>query len=121
MCGRSVTRSRIELPGPWYLRDRSVATRVFLHADAVGLLFARFRGDHRRTNGHTALAQENTVIANVSIGEPLGYECVRQARPLQAAGTGESIALRVVSAKRPVPADEKSCLHFALCGARPRC
>ena len=27
------------------LRDRSVATRVFLHADAVGLLFARFRGD----------------------------------------------------------------------------
>ena len=60
--------------------------------------------------------REKTVIAHVSIGvrnndrgkpfydaalEPLGYG-------------RESIALWVVSAERPVPADEKSGLHFCI-------
>ena len=68
------------------------------------------------------------MIAHVSIGvrdidrskpfydaalEPLGYKCLRQARTLFGYGYGrESIALWVVSAERPVPADEKSGLHF---------
>jgi len=68
------------------------------------------------------------MIAHVSIGardidrsksfydaalEPLGYKCIRQARTLTGYGYGpDSIAFWVVSAERPVPADEKSGLHF---------
>ena len=68
------------------------------------------------------------MIAHVSIGvrdvdrsksfydatlEPLGYKCIRQARTLIGYGYGrDSIAFWVVSAERPVPADEKSGLHF---------
>ena len=68
------------------------------------------------------------MIAHVSIGvrdvdrskffydaalEPLGYKCIRQARTLIGYGYGrDSIAFWVVSAERPVPADEKSWLHF---------
>ena len=68
------------------------------------------------------------MIAHISIGvgdvdrskcfydavlEPLGYKCIRAARMLTGYGyCRDSIALWVVSAKRPVPADEKSGLHF---------
>ncbi|MGA7265002.1 MAG: VOC family protein [Stellaceae bacterium] len=68
------------------------------------------------------------MIAHISIGvsdvdrskrfydavlEPLGYKCIRAARTLTGYGYGcDSIALWVVSAERPVPADEKSGLHF---------
>jgi catechol 2,3-dioxygenase-like lactoylglutathione lyase family enzyme len=68
------------------------------------------------------------MIAHVSIGvrnidrskhfygaalEPLGYECLRAARSLLGFGYGrDNIALWVVQAERPVPADEKSGLHF---------
>jgi catechol 2,3-dioxygenase-like lactoylglutathione lyase family enzyme len=45
--------------------------------------------------------------------EPLGYKCLRAARSLLGFGYGrDSIALWVVQAERPVPADEKSGLHF---------
>jgi catechol 2,3-dioxygenase-like lactoylglutathione lyase family enzyme len=45
--------------------------------------------------------------------EPLGYRCLRAARTLLGYGYGrDSIALWVVQAERPVPADEKSGLHF---------
>jgi hypothetical protein len=70
------------------------------------------------------------MIAHVSIGvrdidrskrfyeaalEPLGYKCLRAARTLQGYGYGrDSIALWVVQAEHPVPADEKSGLHFCL-------
>jgi catechol 2,3-dioxygenase-like lactoylglutathione lyase family enzyme len=73
------------------------------------------------------------MIAHVSIGvrdvdrskffydaalEPLGYRCVRAARTLVGYGYGaDSISFWVVSAERPVPADEKSGLHF--CFAAP--
>ena len=73
------------------------------------------------------------MIAHVSIGvrdidrskrfydaalEPLGYTCLRVARSLLGYGYGrDSIALWVVQAERPVPADEKSGLHF--CFAAP--
>jgi catechol 2,3-dioxygenase-like lactoylglutathione lyase family enzyme len=73
------------------------------------------------------------MIAHVSIGvrnidkskrfydaalEPLGYKCLRAARSLLGYGYGrDSIALWVVQAERPVPADEKSGLHF--CFAAP--
>jgi catechol 2,3-dioxygenase-like lactoylglutathione lyase family enzyme len=73
------------------------------------------------------------MIAHVSIGvsnidrskrfydaalEPLGYKCLRGARSLLGYGYGrDSIALWVVQAERPVPADEKSGLHF--CFAAP--
>jgi len=73
------------------------------------------------------------MIAHVSIGvsnidrskrfydaalEPLGYRCLRAARSLLGYGYGrDSIALWVVQAERPVPADEKSGLHF--CFAAP--
>jgi catechol 2,3-dioxygenase-like lactoylglutathione lyase family enzyme len=73
------------------------------------------------------------MIAHVSIGvsnidrskrfydaalEPLGYKCLRAARSLLGYGYGRnSIALWVVHAERPVPADEKSGLHF--CFAAP--
>ena len=68
------------------------------------------------------------MIAHVSIGvsnidrskrfydaalEPLGYKCLRAARSLLGYGYGgDSIALWVVQAEHPVPADEKSGLHF---------
>ena len=73
------------------------------------------------------------MIAHVSIGvrnidrskrfydaalEPLGYKCLRAARSLVGYGYGrDSIALWVVQAERPVPADEKSGLH--LCFTAP--
>ena len=44
---------------------------------------------------------------------PLGYNCIRAARSLVGYGYGaDSISFWVVSAKRPVPPDEKSGLHF---------
>ena len=68
------------------------------------------------------------MIAHVSIGvrdidrskrfyeaalEPLGYKCLRAARTLLGYGYGrDSIALWIVQAEHPVPADEKSGLHF---------
>ena len=68
------------------------------------------------------------MIAHVSIGvsnidaskrfydaalEALGYKCLRAARSLVGYGYGrDSIALWVFQAERPVPADEKSGLHF---------
>src|SRR5438270_10840217 len=72
------------------------------------------------------------MIAHISIGvreverskrfyaavlEPLGYKCIRAARKLTGYGYGrDSIAFWVVSAERPVPADEKSGLHFCFRG-----
>ena len=68
------------------------------------------------------------MIAHVSIGvrnidkskrfydtalEPLGYKCLRAARSLVGYGYGrDNIAFWVFQAERPVPADEKSGLHF---------
>ena len=55
--------------------------------------------------------------------EPLGYKCLRAARSLSGYGYGrDSIALWVVRAERPVPADEKvgSALLFYRCGRRRR-
>ena len=68
------------------------------------------------------------MIAHVSIGvsnidaskrfydaalEALGYKCLRAARSLVGYGYGrDSIAFWVFQAERPVPADEKSGLHF---------
>jgi catechol 2,3-dioxygenase-like lactoylglutathione lyase family enzyme len=68
------------------------------------------------------------MIAHVSIGvrdldkskhfydcalAPLGYRCLRPGRTMLGYGYGrDSIALWVVSAERPVAADEKSGLHF---------
>ena len=73
------------------------------------------------------------MIAHVSIGvrdidrskrfydtvlEPLGYKCLRAARTLQGYGYGrDSIALWVFQAEHPVPADEKSGLHFCFVAA----
>jgi catechol 2,3-dioxygenase-like lactoylglutathione lyase family enzyme len=73
------------------------------------------------------------MIAHVSIGvrdidrskrfydtvlEPLGYKCLRAARTLLGYGYGrDSIALWVVQAEHPVPADEKSGLHFCFAAA----
>ena len=73
------------------------------------------------------------MIAHVSIGvsnidksksfydaalEPLGYKCLRAARSLLGYGYGgDSIALWVVQAEHPVPADEKSGLHFCFTAA----
>jgi catechol 2,3-dioxygenase-like lactoylglutathione lyase family enzyme len=73
------------------------------------------------------------MIAHVSIGvsnidrskrfydaalEPLGYKCLRAARSQLGCGYGRnSIALWVVQAERPVPADEKSGLHFCFTAA----
>src|SRR5215467_2952416 len=45
--------------------------------------------------------------------EPLGCKCLRAARSLLGYGYGsDSIAFWVVQAERPVPADDKSGLHF---------
>ena len=68
------------------------------------------------------------MIAHISIGvkdidrskrfydaalAPLGYKCIREAKTLVGHGYGaETIFLWVVAAERPVPADEKSGLHF---------
>jgi catechol 2,3-dioxygenase-like lactoylglutathione lyase family enzyme len=68
------------------------------------------------------------MIAHISIGvrdiasskrfydsvlEPLGYDCIRAAKTLSGYGYGRgSIAFWVVSAERPVPAEEKSGLHI---------
>src|SRR5215467_14652290 len=50
--------------------------------------------------------------------EPLGYNCLRAARSLVGYGYGrDSISLWVVQAERPVPADEKSGLHFCFAAA----
>jgi len=50
--------------------------------------------------------------------EPLGYKCLRAARSLLGYGYGrDSIALWVIQAEHPVPADEKSGLH--VCFAAP--
>lgn len=73
------------------------------------------------------------MIAHVSIGvrdidrskrfydavlEPLGYKCLRAARTFQDYGYGrDSIALWVAQADHPVPADEKSGLHFCFTAA----
>jgi len=73
------------------------------------------------------------MIAHISIGvrdiatgkrfydaalKPLGYKCLRAARSLVGYGYGrDSISPWVVQAERPVPADEKSGLHF--CFAAP--
>jgi catechol 2,3-dioxygenase-like lactoylglutathione lyase family enzyme len=73
------------------------------------------------------------MIAHVSIGvrdvekskrfydavlEPLGYKCIRAAGKLTGYGYGrDSLAWWVISAERPVPADEKSGQHF--CFKRP--
>jgi catechol 2,3-dioxygenase-like lactoylglutathione lyase family enzyme len=73
------------------------------------------------------------MIAHVSIGvrdidrskrfydaalEPLGYRCLRAARSLLGYGDGrDTIALWVVQAEHPVPADEKSGLHFCFAAA----
>ena len=73
------------------------------------------------------------MIAHVSIGvrnidkskrfydaalEPLGYKCLRAARSLLGYGYGrDSIALWVVQAEHPVPADEKSGLRFCFTAA----
>ena len=73
------------------------------------------------------------MIAHISIGvrdidrskrfydaalEPLGYKCLRAAKSLVGYGYGrDSISLWVVQAERPVPADEKTGLHF--CFAAP--
>jgi hypothetical protein len=49
---------------------------------------------------------------------PLGYKCIRATRTLAGYGYGpDSISFWVVAAERPVPADEKSGLHF--CFAAP--
>ena len=73
------------------------------------------------------------MIAHVSIGvrdvdrsksfydaalEPLGYKCIRAARALVGYGYGaDSISLWIVAAEHPVPADERSGMHF--CFAAP--
>ena len=73
------------------------------------------------------------MLAHISIGvrdidrskrfydatlEPLGYKCLRAAKTLLGYGYGrDSIAFWVFQAEHPVPADEKSGLHF--CFAAP--
>jgi catechol 2,3-dioxygenase-like lactoylglutathione lyase family enzyme len=72
--------------------------------------------------------REKPMITHVSIGvrdadrsksfydaalEPLGYKCIRAAKTLAGYGYGaDSISFWVISAEHPVPADEKSGLHF---------
>jgi catechol 2,3-dioxygenase-like lactoylglutathione lyase family enzyme len=75
------------------------------------------------------------MIAHISIGvrdidrskrfydaalEPLGYKYVRAARSLQGYGYGrDSISFWVIQAEHPVPADEKSGLHFCFVAPNP--
>jgi catechol 2,3-dioxygenase-like lactoylglutathione lyase family enzyme len=50
--------------------------------------------------------------------EPLGYKSLRAARTLLGYGYGrDSIGFWIVQAERPVPADEKSGLHFCFTAA----
>ena len=76
---------------------------------------------------------ERPMLAHISIGvrdidrskrfyeatlEPLGYKCLRAAKTLLGYGYGrDSIAFWVFQAEHPVPAGEKSGLHF--CFAAP--
>ena len=139
MCGRSVTRSRIELPGPWYSATgqspqgcSSTPTQSDFCSPASEVM--RLSSPHKQPH---RTAQEKTVIAHVSIGvcdinrnkpfydaalEPLGYKCLRQARTL-ARWRVRARALR--SESSPLSArfrpTKKSGLHFPLCGAKPRC
>jgi hypothetical protein len=56
--------------------------------------------------------------------EPLGYKYLRAARSMIGYGYGrDSIALWVLQAERPIPADEKSGLHFCFAAGfrRRRC
>jgi catechol 2,3-dioxygenase-like lactoylglutathione lyase family enzyme len=73
------------------------------------------------------------MIAHISIGvrdidrskrfydavlEPLGYRCLSAAKSLVGYGYGrDSIAFWVFRAEHPVPADEKSGLHFCFTAA----
>jgi hypothetical protein len=99
MCGRSVTRSRIELPRPWYSATgqspqgcSSTPTQSDFCSPASEVM--RLSSPHKQPH---RTAQEKTVIAHVSIGvcdidrnkpfydaalEPLGYKCLRQVRTL---------------------------------------
>ena len=76
------------------------------------------------------------MLAHVSIGvsdlprakrfydaalEPLGYRCIRAARSLTGWGYGrETIGFWLTLAERPVPADEKSGLHFCFTASSPK-
>jgi catechol 2,3-dioxygenase-like lactoylglutathione lyase family enzyme len=75
------------------------------------------------------------VLAHISIGvkdverskrfydatlRPLGYRCVRAARSTIGYGYGaDTISFWIVSAERPVPADEKSGLHICFAAPTP--
>jgi catechol 2,3-dioxygenase-like lactoylglutathione lyase family enzyme len=75
------------------------------------------------------------VLAHISIGvkdverskrfydtamAPLGYRCVRPARSMTGYGYGtDSISFWVMSAERPVVADEKSGLHICFAASTP--
>ena len=75
------------------------------------------------------------MIAHISIGvkdidrskrfydaalEPLGYKYVRAARSLLGCGYGrDSISFWIFQAEHPVPADEKSGLHFCFVAPNP--
>jgi len=75
------------------------------------------------------------VLAHISIGvkdverskrfydaamAPLGYRCVRPARSMTGYGYGtDSISFWVMSAERPVAADEKSGLHICFAASTP--
>jgi catechol 2,3-dioxygenase-like lactoylglutathione lyase family enzyme len=93
------------------------------------------RGGQRRKSppANGLVDVEEAMIAHVSIGvrdievsksfydatlAPLGYKCIRAARSMAGYGYGtDKISFWVISAERPVPADEKSGLHF--CFAAP--
>jgi catechol 2,3-dioxygenase-like lactoylglutathione lyase family enzyme len=52
--------------------------------------------------------------------EPLGYRCLRAARTFRGYGYGrDSLAFWIAAAPRPVPADEKSGLHFCFAAPSP--
>jgi catechol 2,3-dioxygenase-like lactoylglutathione lyase family enzyme len=75
------------------------------------------------------------VLAHISIGvkdverskrfydasmAPLGYRCVRPARSMTGYGYGtDDISFWVMSAERPVPADERSGLHICFAASTP--
>jgi catechol 2,3-dioxygenase-like lactoylglutathione lyase family enzyme len=51
---------------------------------------------------------------------PLGYTCIRAARSMVGYGYGaDTIFFWIVAAERPVPADEKSRLHFCFAALTP--
>ena len=69
-----------------------------------------------RGQGHR---QEQALLRHGAL-EPFGYKRLRAARTLLGYGYGgDSIAFWVVSAERPVPADEKSGLHFCFAAPNP--